>query len=118
MYKKKEATQSLLLLLLIFCNLTIRFIRTILFHPLQNGVVYIAYEDSVHNGVTYVSGTIFSAMSTTLTSGMVIPNSVIVNCNLPEKIHQEVMRTASQIMNGSIEDYSKKQDLKTDNAEA
>jgi len=82
------------------------------------GVVYMAYEDSVHNGVTYVSGSTFTAVSAVLTSGMVIPNSVIVNCNLPEKIHQEVMRTASQIMQGSIEDFAKKQDLKTDNAEA
>jgi hypothetical protein len=53
---------------------------------LTAGVSYIVYEDAVHVGATYVTGTVFTASATSLTSGIVIPNSVIVNCNLPVKL--------------------------------
>lgn len=82
------------------------------------GVTYIVYEQAVHAGTTYVEGQTFTASSTVLSSGVVIPNSVLVNCNLPLKIHQEVCRLAAAIMNGTIEDLMKKQDLKADNQDA
>lgn len=82
------------------------------------GQTYIVYEQAVHNGVTYTEGQTFVAVSVVLTSGIVILNSLMVNCNLPAKIHEEVSRTASMVMMGSIEDYNKKIDLKTDNQES
>jgi hypothetical protein len=82
------------------------------------GQVYVAYEDAVHAGATYVVGTVFTASVVSLTSGIVILNSVVVNCNLPVKLHEEVNRLASAIMNGTIEDLSKKQDLMNDNQQA
>jgi len=82
------------------------------------GLVYVAYDDSVHNGVTYVTGTTFTAVSTVLTSGTVILYSLVTNCDLPEKIHGEVVRLASAIMSGTISDMDKKQDLKNDNKDS
>lgn len=79
------------------------------------GQDYVVYEDAVHNGVSYAEGSIFTAATTVLTSGVVILNSLIVNCNLPVKMHQEVCRLAAAIMSGAVEDFSKKQDLKADN---
>lgn len=80
--------------------------------------VYIVYEEAVHNGVTYLPGATFTAANTALTSGIVILNSVITSCNLPVKIHQEVARLASAVMNGTIDAYQKKQDLKADNQDS
>lgn len=82
------------------------------------GQVYIVYEEAVHNGVTYAEGQTFTAVSTALTSGIVILNSLVVNCNLPVKIHEEVVRLSSAIMNGTISDIQKKQDLLNDNNNA
>lgn len=81
------------------------------------GQSYIVYEDAVHNGVSYVMGDVFTAVSTVLTSGIVILNSLMVNCDLPEKIHDEVCRTASMIMNSAISDFEKTMVLKADNQE-
>lgn len=74
---------------------------------LTAGQVYMVYEDAVSNGVTYYSGQTFTAAVTSLTSGIVILNSIIVNCDLPENVHDEVCKMASEIMNGTIEDYNK-----------
>ncbi len=82
------------------------------------GVIYMVYDQSVHSGVTYEPGQTFTAAATSLTSGVVIPNSVIVSCNLPDKIHQEVCRLASAVMNGSVSDFNKKMDLKNDNQDS
>ena len=68
---------------------------------------YIVYEDCVHNSVNYYVGDIFTATATSLTSGIVIPVTVIVNCDMPENIHDEICKMASEIMNGTIEDYNK-----------
>ena len=82
------------------------------------GVSYIVYEEAISDGVTYVEGDIFTATSATLDSGIVIATAVIVNCDFPVKLHEEVARTASQIMSGSISDYEKKQSLIQDNQQA
>lgn len=71
------------------------------------GEDYIVYEQCVHDAVTYYAGQTFTATSTSLTSGIVILNSTVVNCDLPENVHDEVCKMASEIMNGTIEDYSK-----------
>ncbi len=82
------------------------------------GLVYIVYEDAVHAGATYVTGATFTASLASLTSGTVILNSLITNCNLPVKLHDEINRLASGILNGVVSDFEKKQDLKNDNADA
>lgn len=74
---------------------------------LTNGSTYMVYSDCVQNAVTYYSGQTFVAVGTALTSGTVILNSIIVNCDLPENVHDEVCKLASHIMNGTIEDYNK-----------
>jgi len=81
------------------------------------GTTYIVYEDAVHNGVSYVMGDTFVAVSVILTSGIVILNSLMVSCDLPKKIHEEVCRVASAIMNGSVSDFEKTMALKIDNKE-
>lgn len=82
------------------------------------GSTYIVYEEAVHAGTTYSEGATFVASATSLTSGIVILYSLVTNCNLPVKIHQEICRLASAIMNGTVEDYNKKQDLKADSADS
>lgn len=78
------------------------------------GVQYMVYEEAVHAGLTYAEGQIFTATAPVLTSGIVIPNSVIVNCDFPVKLHEEVTIIASAVMNGTVSDFSKKQDLEKD----
>lgn len=77
---------------------------------------YYVYDECVYSGVTYYDGTTFTtpAFATALTSGTVIAAANVVNCDLPEILQNEVIRMASAIMNGTIEDYNKKQDLKSD----
>lgn len=82
------------------------------------GISYIVYEEAVSNGITYVAGDIFTATVVTLDSGVVIPTSVIVNCDFPVKLHQEVARQSSAIMNSSVSDYDAKQSLLQDNNQA
>lgn len=74
---------------------------------LTNGTSYVAYTDAVQNGVLRPSGTQFTATGTSLTSGTVIPFSILVNCDLPESVHDEICKVSSEIMNGTIEDYNK-----------
>lgn len=74
---------------------------------LNIGDDYMVYEQCVHDGTTYYPGDIFTATLTSLTSGIVIPDTVIVNCDMPENIHDEICKMASEIMNGTIEDYNK-----------
>ncbi len=78
--------------------------------------VYIVYEEAVHAGTTYYPGDIFTATLTSLTSGIVILNSVIVNSDMPDKILPEICRLAGAILLGEADDYQKKQDLLNDNS--
>jgi len=72
------------------------------------GLVYVVYSPTaVHNGATYYVGQTFTATATSLTSGIVILNSVLVNCDLPENVHDEVCKSAAQLLQGTIEDYNK-----------
>ena len=70
------------------------------------GTTYIVYEQSVHNGITYVEGDTFVAANTNLTSGIVIPNSIIVNSNLSIKLQYEVISMAASIMQKSISQFN------------
>lgn len=70
-------------------------------------VSYTAVEQSVHNGVTYNPGDTFTAVNTTLTSGQVIPTSILVNSNLPEQIQEKMCWVVSEILSGNISDFNK-----------
>jgi len=79
------------------------------------GTNYTVYNQAVHAGVTYYEGESFTATSTVLTSGVVIPTSVIVNSDMPEYLHDEIIRLSAAIMNGTVEDYNKQQNLMSTN---
>lgn len=74
---------------------------------LTTSAVYIAVEESVHNGITRQPGDQFTAANTNLTSGQVILASNTTTCDLPEKIHEEVAKTAAAIMAGVVSDFNR-----------
>lgn len=65
---------------------------------LTNAVSYIAVEISVQNSITYQIGDQFTAVGTTLTSGLVIAAANTVSINLPDKVHDDICKAASRIM--------------------
>ncbi len=78
-------------------------------------VQYIVYEEAVYNGVTYVEGDIITGLGTVnLTSGIIIPNSLIVNCNLPVKLQYEIIAIAASILQKSISQFNEGQMLEKD----
>lgn len=75
---------------------------------LSIGQVYMVYSPTaVHNGTTYYVGQTFTAVSAILTSGIVILNSNVTNCDLPTNMHDEICKMAAELMQGTIEDYNK-----------
>lgn len=82
------------------------------------GSTYIVYDEAVHNGTTYYEGQTFVATATSLTSGTVILNSIIVNCDMPDVLHDEINRGAAQILMGEVEAWNKEMNLKNQNQEA
>jgi hypothetical protein len=76
---------------------------------------YYVFEEAVYSGTTYYEGQTITGTGAVLTSGVVIPTSVVVNCDLPNHLQPEINRMASAIMQGTIEDYMKKQQLELDN---
>lgn len=64
---------------------------------------YIAVEESIYNGITYVPGQPFTTgASTALTSGQVILASITTTCDLPQKAHDEIAKQAAVILLGII----------------
>lgn len=82
---------------------------------LTNGTSYYVYEEGVYNAVTYYEGQTVVGTGAALTSGIYIPISVCTSCDMPEHLQKEINRMASAIMQGTIEDYMKKQQLELDN---
>lgn len=82
---------------------------------LTNGTSYYVYEEGVYAGTTYYEGQTVVGTGAALTSGIYIPVSVCTSCDLPEHLQKEINRMASAIMQGTIEDYMKKQQLEIDN---
>lgn len=71
---------------------------------------YIVYYDAVYNGNSYPSGSIFtSTLVTPLTSGTVIPTSVIVNTDMPEAIQYDLAKRAATTMELSVSELQKSQ---------
>lgn len=74
---------------------------------LTAGVNYTATSEVVESGINYQAGQQFNAGSTTLTSGQVIPTSVLVNSNLPDTVHEELSRISAYMLQGSVSDLQK-----------
>lgn len=79
---------------------------------------YTVYDEAVHNGVTYYEGQSFLAVTTALTSGIVILTASIVDSNMPSQLHEDIIGGAAAIMNGTVEDWQKQQSLKIENSES
>lgn len=76
---------------------------------LTNATSYIAVEQSVHNGVTYVPGTQFTSVNTNLTSGQVILAANTTTCDLPERTHEDISKMAAAILSGVVSDVQRYQ---------
>lgn len=81
---------------------------------LSIGVTYYVYEQAVHNSITYYPGDTFVAANTTLSSGIVISAAFVVNCDLPDNMHDEICALAASLLSGQVEDFGKKQSLDID----
>lgn len=65
---------------------------------------YTATTDVVYNGVKYEAGEQFNSTITTLTSGKVIPTSVLVDSNFPDSTQNELCRRTALLLSGSVKD--------------
>ncbi len=81
---------------------------------LTNAIDYIVYEQAVYAGTTYAEGDTITGTGAALTSGIVIPNSLIVNSNMPTKLQYEITTTAASIMQKSISQFNEGQMLEKD----
>ena len=75
------------------------------------GTNYTVYNEAIMNGTTYYEGQNFNANSTTLTSGIVIRTALITDSDMPEHLHEDVIRLAAAIMEGTVENYNKQKTL-------
>ena len=71
------------------------------------GTSYTVFDPSVVAGVTYNPGDVFTASVTTLTSGKVIPTSILVDCDLPDTVHEDIAKMVAEYMSGSVENFNK-----------
>lgn len=81
---------------------------------LTNAVVYYVYEEAVYGGNTYYAGETITGTGAALTSGTVVPASVVQNSELSSALQDEVCNLAAAILSGQIDDYNKKQSLSND----
>jgi hypothetical protein len=75
------------------------------------GSTYYVLEESLVSGVSYFPGETFVSTDVLLTSGKVLPATVVINSELPERLHDEVCNLAAKIMSGDTENYNKSQSL-------
>lgn len=68
------------------------------------GVNYTATSEVVESGIKYQPGQQFNAASATLTSGQVIPTSVLVDSNLPDTVAEEIATRVALFLSGSVKD--------------
>lgn len=71
---------------------------------LTPGVNYTATADSVVGGTKYEPGEQFTPFIATLTSGQVIPTSVLVDSNFPDSVQNEICRITAAFLQGSVKD--------------
>jgi hypothetical protein len=68
------------------------------------GVNYTSTAESESAGIKYEPGEQFSATSTALTTGQVIPTSVMVDSNFPDSTQDELCRRCALLLQGSVKD--------------
>lgn len=68
------------------------------------GVNYTATAETVESGVNYQAGQQFNAVSANLTSGQVIPTSVLVDSNFPDGVQEDLCRRVALFLSGSVKD--------------
>lgn len=77
---------------------------------------YVVTAPMVHNSVTYIVGQTFVAVNTAFTGAGTV--ELIVNCDLPTNMHDEVASTAAQILLGIATNYNGKQNMKDESDRA
>jgi len=82
------------------------------------GQTYYVYDEAVHNGITYIDGATFVAVNTILTSGTVINSSFVIDSDMPSQLHEEIIRLSAAIMDGTVDEYEKENNLKQTNEES
>jgi hypothetical protein len=83
-------------------------------NALTNAVVYYVYEEAVYAATTYYVGETITGTGAALTSGIVIPASVVASSELSSTLQDEICNLSAAILSGQIEDYNKKQSLSND----
>jgi len=74
------------------------------------GTNYTATSEVVQNSIIYQAGDQFvCAGTTTLTSGQVLPTSVLVNSNFPESVQDELCRLCAEYMSATTKDFPQSQ---------
>lgn len=70
---------------------------------------YTAVEESVVAGVTYDPGDQFTSAvtPTSLTSGKLILTSILVDCDLPDTVHEDIAKMVAEYMSGTVENFNK-----------
>jgi hypothetical protein len=66
---------------------------------------YVNLGPVTHNAVVYQTGQTFVAVNTALTGGGNVYQ--IINPNMPEHLWEEIAKLGSQVLTGSVSDYSK-----------
>ncbi len=74
---------------------------------ITNGSVYIAVNPSVQNSIEYNIGDQFTAVGTALTSGTIILASNTTTTDLPEKVQDQIAKSAAEIMAGNVSDFQR-----------
>lgn len=74
---------------------------------LSFGVSYTVVEETVYSGVTYNPGDTFTAIALSLTSGQVIPSSVLVTTNFPNEVQEDLCKVVAKLLAGETTDYNR-----------
>jgi hypothetical protein len=80
------------------------------------GTTYYVYDEALYNGTTYVEGSTFTATAPlNIVNGTVIDAVNVTNTDMPEHIQDEINSYAAAIMEGTVDDYQKEQNLMNKN---
>jgi len=94
---------------------------------LTAATVYYVYEDATYaatvttgtgavvtSGQVLAAGETFTATGANLLTGIVINTAKVVNSDFPVNMHEEICKQAAEIMEGTVEQFAKKQALAVD----
>lgn len=73
---------------------------------------YIVKDKAIIAGVTYYDGDVFRlGVPQSITSGVVILRSTVIDSDMPSKLQDEIIRLSAAIMDGTVEDYQKQNNM-------